>query len=103
MNGLLDVARQTYKEATEDVFTLVQEYTSLVTTTSCESLLTSVIDNYNFPFEMKFEISRGFYLRLPVAEIEDRPLDTVFINVVERKKILEFTTLELVKRNAKVP
>ncbi|RPA76245.1 hypothetical protein BJ508DRAFT_370727 [Ascobolus immersus RN42] len=86
VNGLLDVARQTYKEATEDVYALVQQLTN----------------EHDLPLELKYEADRGFFLRLPSSEIEDKPLSSVFINVIERKKILEFTTLELVKRNAKI-
>lgn len=87
MNGLLDVARQTYKEATEDVHSLVAD----------------LAVEHNLPLELKFEIGRGYYLRLSASDIEDNPLSPVFVNVVVRKKVVvEFTTLELVKRNAKV-
>lgn len=57
---------------------------------------------YDFPLELKFDIGRGFFLRMSASEIEENPLDPIFVNVVERKKMLEFTTLELMKRNAKV-
>lgn len=87
MNGLLDVARQTYKEATEDV----------------HSLVAGLVVEHDLPLELKFEIGRGYYLRLSTSDIEDRSLPPVFVNVVVRKKVVvEFTTLELVKRNAKV-
>ncbi|KAL7268484.1 MutS protein msh4 [Rhizina undulata] len=86
VNGLLDVARQTYKEATEDVHSLVQELSQ----------------EHDLPLELKFETGRGYYMRLPASEIEDRALPDVFVNVVGRKRILELTTLELVKRNAKI-
>lgn len=87
MNGLLDVARQTYKEATEDV----------------HSLVAALAVEHDLPLEMKFEIGRGYYLRLSASDIEDKPLPPIFVNVVVRKKVVvEFTTLELVKRNAKV-
>ena len=52
--------------------------------------------------DLKFENGRGYYLRLSAFELEERNLPAVFINCVERRKVLEFTTLELVKRNAKV-
>lgn len=86
VNGLLDVARQTYKEVTEDVLQLVQELT----------------EEYNFPLELRFENGRGYYLRLSALDLEDKALPGVFVNIVDRKKMVEFTTLELVKRNAKI-
>ncbi|KAL0637754.1 MutS protein msh4 [Maublancomyces gigas] len=87
VNGLLDVARQTYKEATEDV----------------HSLVAGLAVEHDLPLELKFEVGRGYYLRLSTSDIEDKPLPPVFVNVVVRKKVaVEFTTLELVKRNAKI-
>ncbi|KAF8468982.1 muts domain V-domain-containing protein [Kalaharituber pfeilii] len=86
VNGLLDVARQTFKEATEDVHQLVQELS----------------EEYTLTLDMKYENARGYYLRVASLDIDDKALPAVFINVVERKKMLEFTTLELMKRNAKI-
>lgn len=86
VNGLLDVARQTYKEATEDVHSFVQELT----------------DEHELQLELKFQHNRGYFLRLPPSVLEDKPLPPVFVNVIQRKKLMEFTTLELMKRNAKI-
>ena len=86
VNGLLDVARQTYKEATEDVHTLVEELSK----------------EHDFQFELRFETGRGYYLRLPCSDLDDRRFSSVFVNVVKRKKYVELTTLELMKRNSKV-
>lgn len=55
-----------------------------------------------FALELRFESGRGYYIRLPACDLEDRDLQDVFINVVRRKKYVEFSTLELMKRNAKV-
>jgi DNA mismatch repair protein MSH4 len=86
VNGLLDVARQTYRESTEDVHQLVEDMSQ----------------EYDRPLELKFEAGRGYYLCLPASGVEDRPLPPVFVNVVRKKKLVEFTTLDLVKRNSKV-
>lgn len=87
MNGLLDVARQTYKEATEDI----------------HSLVAGLAVEHDLPLELKFEVGRGYYLRLTALDLVDKSLPPIFVNVVVRKKVVvEFTTLELVKRNAKV-
>ncbi|CAZ85019.1 unnamed protein product [Tuber melanosporum] len=86
VNGLLDVARQVYKEVTEDMHQLVED----------------ISKEYDLPLELKFETGRGYYLRLPASEIEDKPLPPVFVNVVKRKKIVEFSALEMLKCNAKI-
>lgn len=86
VNGLLDVARQVYKEVTEDVHQLVE----------------GMSREYDLPLELKYEAGRGYYLRLPASEIEDKPLPAVFVNVVKRKKVVEFSALEMLKCNAKV-
>ncbi|KAA8909324.1 muts domain V-domain-containing protein [Sphaerosporella brunnea] len=86
VNGLLDVARQTYKEATEDVHKLVEEITT----------------EHDILFELRFEAARGYFLRIPASDIEDRSLPPVFVNVVKRKRFVELSTLELMKRNKKI-
>ncbi|KAH8147392.1 uncharacterized protein LAJ45_08548 [Morchella importuna] len=87
VNGLLDVARQTYKEATEDI----------------HSLVAGLAVEHDLPLELKFEVGRGYYLRLSTLDLEDKSLPPIFVNVVVQKKVVvEFTTLELVKRNAKI-
>lgn len=79
------MSRQTYKEATEDVHTLVEELTR----------------GYELPIELRFETGRGYYFRLAATELEDKPLPEVFVNVVKRKKWVEMTTLDMMKRNGK--
>jgi DNA mismatch repair protein MSH4 len=86
VNGLLDVSRQTYKEATEDVHTLVEELTK----------------EYELPLELRFEAGRGYYFRLLATELEDKPLPEVFVNVIKKKKWVEMSTLDMMKRNGKV-
>ncbi|OLL23713.1 MutS 4 [Neolecta irregularis DAH-3] len=86
VNGLLDVARQTYKETISDTIELSAQYR----------------DEQMLPIHSKFESSRGFYLTLLASEVDGHNLDPNFINVFKKKKTLEFTTLELVKKNAKI-
>lgn len=86
VNGLLDVARQTYKEATEDVHALVRDMNR----------------DSGHDLELRFETGRGYFLRLPASDLEGKVLDPVFVNVVKRKKFVEMTTLELMKRNLKI-
>lgn len=51
---------------------------------------------------MKFENARHFYIRIPEAEFENKPLPAVFTNIIRKKNYVECQTLELMKRNQKV-
>ncbi|KAF2876499.1 muts domain V-domain-containing protein [Massariosphaeria phaeospora] len=86
VNGLLDVARTTYKEATEDAY---QHSTELS-------------QEYDIQLDLKYDSARQFYIRIPVSEIEERPLPPVFTNVFRKKNMIECQTLELMKRNQKI-
>jgi DNA mismatch repair protein MSH4 len=66
------------------------------------TLVEELSKEHNFPLELRFESARGYFLRLPSVDLEDRALPIIFVNVVKRKKFVELTTLELMKRNAKV-
>lgn len=86
VNGLLDVARQTYKEATTDAYQLV----------------TDLAETHSLPLQTSYDNSRGFFIRLPAVELEERPLPPVFVNVFRKKNKVECQTLDLVKRNQKI-
>ncbi|KAF2237697.1 DNA mismatch repair protein-like protein MutS [Viridothelium virens] len=86
VNGLLDVARQTYKEAVQDADEHVQQ----------------LGETHRLPLEMKFDNMRGFYIRVPVSELEDRALPATFTNVFRKKNKVECQTLDLMKMNQKV-
>ncbi|KAL1956145.1 hypothetical protein VTO42DRAFT_7580 [Malbranchea cinnamomea] len=86
VNSLLDVARQTYQEANNDVVELASR----------------LGDTYDLPLDLRFEPARQYYFRLSVADLDSRPLPDVFINVFRKKSFLEFQTLDLVKLNQKI-
>ncbi|KAF1987831.1 hypothetical protein K402DRAFT_403490 [Aulographum hederae CBS 113979] len=86
VNGLLDVARQTYKEASQDAFEHVGQ----------------LAEEHNLSLEAKFDNVRHFYIRLPASELDERLLPPVFINVFRKKSMLECQTLELMKLNQKI-
>ncbi|KAF1358108.1 hypothetical protein EJ07DRAFT_167102 [Lizonia empirigonia] len=86
VNGLLDVARTTYKEATEDAY----------------QHCTELSQEYDIQLDLKYENARQFYIKIPSAELDGRALPQVFTNVVRRKNNIECQTLELMKRNQKV-
>ncbi|KAJ4312218.1 MutS protein msh4 [Neodidymelliopsis sp. IMI 364377] len=86
VNGLLDVARTTYKEATEDAY---QHCTELGR-------------EYDIQIDLKYENARQFYIKIPSSELDSRDLPPVFTNVIRRKNNIECQTLELMKRNQKI-
>jgi DNA mismatch repair protein MSH4 len=85
-NGLLDVARQTYKETINDIFEVVNHY----------------VDEYSLNLKVQFSVSMGYYLSTSVDQLEGGEIPPIFINVVKKNKMVTFTTLELMKKNAKV-
>lgn len=86
VNGLLDVARQTYKEAMSDAL----------------QHITDLGEEHGLPLQTKFDNVRQFYLRLPAGELEERDLPAIFINVYRKKYMIECQTLDLLKRNQKI-
>ncbi|KAF1832898.1 hypothetical protein BDW02DRAFT_624773 [Decorospora gaudefroyi] len=86
VNGLLDVARTTYKEATEDAY---QHSTELS-------------QEYEIRLDLKYETARQFYIKIATSELEGKALPPVFTNVIRRKNNIECQTVELMKRNQKV-
>ncbi|KAK3197092.1 hypothetical protein GRF29_1536g554834 [Pseudopithomyces chartarum] len=86
VNGLLDVARTTYKEAMEDAYQHVNE----------------LAQEYDIKLDFKYEANRNFFIRIPTSELEDKILPPVFTNVFKKKKTVECQTVELMKRNQKI-
>jgi DNA mismatch repair protein MSH4 len=85
-DGLLDVARQTYKEANEDVNETFASYS----------------ETYQFPFKLAFNSGLGFYVSLSLEELGQESLPDIFINIVRRGKLLHFSTLELTCLNVRI-
>ncbi|KAJ3167556.1 MutS protein msh4 [Geranomyces variabilis] len=85
-NGLLDVARQTYKETTNDVYDMVTSYS----------------DQFDLPIKVSFNPAYGFYLTLTREQLQGRELPLEFINVEQKKKITQFTTLKLLSYNDRI-
>jgi DNA mismatch repair protein MSH4 len=86
VNGLLDVARQTYKEAMTDALQHISD----------------LAEEHSLPLQTKFDNPRQFYIRLRAEDLEARDLPAVFINVFRKKDNIECQTLELLKRNQKI-
>ncbi|CAN9368389.1 unnamed protein product [Alternaria alternata] len=85
VNGLLDVARTTYKEATEDAYQHSNELSQ----------------EHDIRLDLKYDTARQFYMKIATSELEGKVLPPVFTNVIRRKKSIECQTLELMKRNQK--
>ena len=79
-NGLLDVARQTYKETTDDVYDLIKFYS----------------EKYDLPIKTNFEANMGFFMSIPEQDLGTKNLALEFINVNKKRKNVVFTTLKLV-------
>ncbi|KAG4031595.1 hypothetical protein MFRU_009g03560 [Monilinia fructicola] len=86
VSGFLDVARQTFKEATEDVHQHVTE----------------IHQKYEMQGETKFDNLRRYYLRFSENEFDGRSIPDVLINRFRRKGYIECQTLDLVKLNQKI-
>ncbi|CAO1602016.1 MutS protein msh4 [Xanthoria calcicola] len=86
VNGLLDVARQTYKEANADAYQLV----------------TDLGQTHSIALEMKYDTARQYYIRIATSELEDRNLPEIFINSFRKKNFVECQTLDLLKLNQKI-
>ncbi|KAK2774629.1 MutS protein msh4 [Onygenales sp. PD_12] len=86
VNSLLDVARQTYKEANNDVVELASR----------------LGEEYDLALDLRFETGRHYYFRLQVSSLENPQLPDIFINVYRKKTYIEFQTLDLVKLNQKI-
>ncbi|KAJ5213978.1 hypothetical protein N7449_001147 [Penicillium cf. viridicatum] len=88
VNSLLDVARQTYKEANSDATELIEKLSGMFKV-SCDMVL-----------DLKYDTARQYYICIPATE--PGPLPDVFINVYRKRNRIECQTLDLVKLNQKI-
>lgn len=58
----------------------------------------SSIETTNLNIKLQFNASRGFFLTLPVDQLKggEGDLPSIFINVIKKKKLYSFATIELV-------
>ncbi|KAJ5963941.1 uncharacterized protein N7479_003817 [Penicillium vulpinum] len=84
VNSLLDVARQTYKEANADATELIEKLSE-----NCDMVL-----------DLKYDTARQYYICIPATE--PGPLPDIFINVYRKRNRIECQTLDLVKLNQKI-
>ncbi|MCJ1286595.1 MutS protein msh4 [Xylographa opegraphella] len=86
VNGLLDVARTSYKEGNTDA----------------AQLANNLGETHSLSINLKYDNSRQYFLQIPASDLEDHALPNIFINVFRRKKFIECQTLDLVKLSQKI-
>ncbi|KAK6465224.1 DNA mismatch repair protein MutS [Scheffersomyces coipomensis] len=82
-NGLLDISRQLYQSILNEVSQEVHD----------------LAEEYNINLEYRFESNRGFFVRVKQSTLELLP--DIFINRVQKRKIIECTTLNLMKQSSR--
>lgn len=86
IHGLLDVARTTYKEATDDM----------------DQHVKSLNAELSLAGELKFENRRKYWLKFRCSEFENGIVPPALINLVRKKDFLECQTLQMVKLNQRM-
>ncbi|KAK8089002.1 hypothetical protein PG997_003963 [Apiospora hydei] len=86
VNGLLDVARQTYKEGTDDVHQHVDD----------------INKEFEISLDIKFDQDRKYWLRVRECDLENRVLPDILINRVRKGGYFECQTLSLVQLNTRI-
>ncbi|CAI9729270.1 homolog 4-like [Octopus vulgaris] len=88
INGLLDVARRTYTEIIDDIAELVRQLS----------------EKYKLPLKTSYNSTRGFFMQLYSGNKDKYMVDSlpsIFIKVSKHKNTLSFTTVDLIKLNAR--
>lgn len=85
VNGLLDVSRRIRE-------TLLEEVSELVAKLS---------EELEIFMEYRFEISRGFFIKIKGNNTDINSLPEVLINRVKKRKTIECTTIELMKQSSR--
>ncbi|RUS17438.1 muts domain V-domain-containing protein [Endogone sp. FLAS-F59071] len=89
VNGLLDVARQTYKETIDDIYELVGRYVVAPSSVAIFVLpkLVSFVDSTGIQIKLQFNSTSGFYLSASTEQLNDQgELPLMFINIVRKRE-----------------
>ncbi|KAL7960411.1 muts domain V domain-containing protein [Trichoderma compactum] len=86
ISGMLDVARQTYRELTD----AIHAYSDHINET------------YRVAASLKFDNRRMYWFRIPAADLDKDMIQRDFINVIPKKNHVECQTLNLVKLNQRL-
>jgi DNA mismatch repair protein MSH4 len=86
VHGLLDVARTTYREATEDLHKHVEELNA----------------ELGLAADLKYDNRRRYWLQFRCCDFEDGRIPAALINCIHKKDYLECQTLQMVKLNQRM-
>ncbi|TQN72816.1 MutS protein-like protein 4, partial [Colletotrichum shisoi] len=86
VNGLLDVARQAYKENTNDVHSHLEELSK----------------EYGIGADLRYDTSRKYWIRLRAVDFEDRQIPSVLVNQTRKGPHIECLTMRLKKLNQRI-
>ncbi|KXH25729.1 MutS domain V [Colletotrichum salicis] len=86
INGLLDVARQAYKENTDDVHRHVEELNR----------------EHSIQAILRFDNGRKYSLRMRAVDFEDRAVPEVLVNQTMKGRYIECLTMHLKKLNQRI-
>ncbi|KAK1993248.1 muts domain V [Colletotrichum falcatum] len=86
VNGLLDVARQAYKENTNDVHSHVE----------------GLNEEYDIEADLRYDTGRKYWVRLRAVDFEDRPVPPVLVNQTLKGPYIECLTVRLKKLNQRI-
>ncbi|KAK7449964.1 MutS domain V [Colletotrichum acutatum] len=86
INGLLDVARQAYKENTDDVHKHVEELNR----------------EHRIEAILRFDNGRKYSLRMRAVDFEDRAVPAVLVNQTMKGRYIECLTMHLKKLNQRI-
>lgn len=86
VQGLLDVARTTYKEATDDLHQHVNALNA----------------ELGLAADLKFENRRKYWLKFRVSDFENGLIPSILINCIRKKDFIECQTLQMVKLNQRM-
>lgn len=86
VQGLLDVARTTYKEATEDLHQHVDALNA----------------ELGLAADLKFENKRKYWLKFRKSDFEKDLIPSILVNCVRKKDFIECQTLQIVKLNQRM-
>ena len=104
VSGLLDVARQTFKEATQDVHQHVTDInrTKAPLRHDGQINLLTLTGQFQMTAETKYHNSRRYYLRISESHFDGRSLPDVLVNRYRNKCFIECQTLDLMKLNQRI-
>lgn len=84
-NGLLDVSRKLYSSIMDEV----------------SDQVTSLAEQFDLSLDFRFDRRKGFHIRAKEIGLDMNNLPPVFINVIKKKKLVEFTTIDIMKQNSR--